>query len=160
MTSLLADSDLASFWGLGVCVSPALPRALSLEVGLFSSSNSSQMGFSPFCVFEQKRIHLGLIFISRGFWWAVHSRGPQRITGLFEGPVGGDRALRPGQRWTARVSGPRTCGCGSWRGAGLTAHQVPALLESHVVVCKSGWWSAEKELLPCSHPLGTSWVLC
>ena len=159
MTSLLADSNLVSFWGLGVCVSPALPRALSLEVGSFSSSNSRQMGFSPFCMFERKRIHLGLIFISRGFWWAVHSRGPQRITGLFEGPVGGDRAPRPGQRWAARASGPRTCGCGSWRGAGLAAHQVPAssgkpcgCLQVRLVVSRKG---ASPVFPPSGHQLGS-----
>ena len=144
-----------------MCVSPTLQRALSLEAGSFSSSNSSQMGFSPFCVFEQKRIHLGLIFISHGFWRAVHSRGPQRITGLFGGPVGGDRALRPGQHWAAHVflgHGHMSAALGEVLGWRPIRSQL--LLESHVVVWKSGWWSAGKELLPCSHPLGTSWVLC
>lgn len=112
---MLADSNLLSFWGLGVCVSPDLPRPLSFEVSSFSSSSSNQMGFSPFHVFEQKRIHLGLIFILRGFWRAVHSWGPQRVTGLFGGT--GRWRQSPETRVAlgcTRVSGLRTCGCGFW----------------------------------------------
>lgn len=40
-----------------------------------------------------------------------------------------------------------------WAGGPVRSLSVP---KSHLAVGEPGWWSAEKELLPCPHPPGNS----